>query len=402
MTEIIVLLSFIGIAIGRLPVLRMNRATIALVGAVAVVVVGGLGLREAFASIDLNTVALLFAVMILNVNLRYSGFFRVVGRRITLYARTPQQLLALIVGAAGVLSALFLNDTIVLMMTPLVVEICELERRNPVPFLIGLATSANIGSMTTVIGNPQNILIGASSGIHFVTFTSYLAAPGVAGLVVAWAIIVLVFRRDFTRGELIPVEVAKARLIRPLFVKSMAAVAVLVVGLALGYSVTLSALASAALLLLTRRIKAERILRDVDWSILVFFSGLFILVDAVRMSPVYAAIMDAADRVMMHSVALFTLVSVALSNLVSNVPAVMILRPYLSALPHAQHWWILLAMATTLAGNLTLLGSVANLIVAETAKRHGVSLGFWDYLKAGVPITAATTVLSALYLSLVR
>jgi len=402
MIEIIVLLCFVGIAIGGFPVLRMNRATIALVGAVAVVVLGGLGLHAAFASLDLNTLALLFAVMILNVNLRYSGFFRVVGQRMTLYAKTPRQLLALIIGVSGVLSAVFLNDTIVLMLTPLVVEICQLKGRNPVPFLIGLATSANIGSMTTVIGNPQNILIGASSNIHFVTFTSYLAVPGIVGLVMAWAIIVIVFHGDFVRGVLVPVEMAKARLIRPLFVKCMAAVAVLVAGLVLGYPVTLSALASAALLLLTRRIKPERILRDIDWSILVFFSGLFILVDAVRISPIYRAIMDVADRVMMHSVALFTLVSVALSNLVSNVPAVMVLRPYLSSLPRTQHWWILLAMATTLAGNLTLLGSVANLIVAETAKRHGVTLGFWDYLKAGLPITAVTTTLSALYLSLVR
>ncbi len=402
MIETIVLLCFIGIAIGGFPVLRMNRATIALVGAVAVIVAGGLSLKGAFASIDLNTLALLFAVMILNVNLRYSGFFRVVGQRITLYAKTPRQLLALVIGAAGALSAIFLNDTIVLMLTPLVVEICELEHRNPIPFLIGLATAANIGSMTTVIGNPQNILIGASSGIHFVTFTAHLALPGVVGLAVAWAIIILVFRSDFIPGELFPVEVAKARLIRPLFVKSMVAVAVLVTGLALGYPVTLSALASAALLLVTRRIKPERILRDIDWSILVFFSGLFILIEAVRLSPIYAAILGVADRVMMHSVALFTLVSVALSNLVSNVPAVMILRPYLSALPHAQHWWILLAMATTLAGNLTLLGSVANLIVAETAKRQGVTLGFWDYLKAGLPITAVTTTLSAVYLSLLR
>ncbi len=402
MIEIILLLSLVGIAAGGFPVFRMNRATIALVGAVAMIVVGGLSLSEAFKSLDLNTLALLFAVMILVVNFRYSGLFKVIGQRISQLARSPRQLLALIIGVSGVLSAIFLNDTIVLMLTPLVVEIAMLEHRSPIPFLIGLATAANIGSMTTVIGNPQNILIGASSGIPFLAFSSYLVVPGILGLVAAWAIIVLVFRRDFAPRDFVRVEMVKARLIRPIFVKCLFAVAILIAGLVLGQSVTLSALASAALLLLTRRIKPERILRDINWSILVFFAGLFILIDGLRSSPLYPAAMRVADRVMMHSDALFTLVSVVLSNLISNVPAVMVLRPYLSTLPHAQHWWILLAMATTLAGNLTLLGSVANLIVAESAKRHGVTLGFWDYLKAGLPITAVTTVLSTLYLSLLR
>lgn len=402
MVEVIAALCFIGIAAGGFPILRMNRATIALVGAVAVVVVGGLSLRSALASLDLNTLTLLFAVMILNINLRYSRFFRVVAQRITVLAKGPRELLALIVVASGLLSSLFLNDTIVLMLTPLVVEVCESERLNPIPFLVGLAVSANIGSMATVIGNPQNILIGASSGIPFATFTAHLFLPALAGLAVAWGIVVAVYRRDFSRGDFTPVPQARIRLIRPLFVKCLIAIAVLVAGLLLGHSVTLSALASAAILLLTRRIKPERILKDIDWSLLVFFSGLFIIVEALRSTGLYEVVMRAAERVMMHSTALFTVISALLSNLISNVPAVMVLRPYLAGLPNAQPWWLLLAMATTLAGNLTLLGSVANLIVAEGAKRRGITLGFLAYLKAGLPITVVTTTIGALYLALVH
>jgi len=154
----------------------MNRATIALVGAVVLIVMGAISLEGAYQALDLNTLALLFAMMVINVNLRLAGFFQVVGRRVVRWAHSPRQLLALVIGVSGLLSALFLNDTIVLMFTPLVLEIVLALRRNPIPYLVGLVAAANIGSAATITGNPQNMLIGAASGIPYISFVEYLKA----------------------------------------------------------------------------------------------------------------------------------------------------------------------------------------------------------------------------------
>ncbi|HUZ17120.1 MAG TPA: anion transporter [Spirochaetia bacterium] len=401
MVEIIVLVSFIGIAVGRLPILRMNRASIALVGAILAVLVGGLPIESAFRSLDMGTLSLLFAVMVINVNLAYSGFFRYVGFSITRAARSSTQLLALVVGASGLLSAFFLNDTIVLMLTPLVIEMCASRSLKPLPFLIALALSANIGSMATIIGNPQNILIGSSSGISFARFAGYLSVPALLGLVVAWAIVYLVFRRDLLQTWQDEGSGLRPKVYRPLLVKSCVSGLLMLGGVLAGLPTSVAALGAAAFLLVTRRIKPERVFSDIDWSLLVFFGGLFMLTEAVRLLPDYQSIMASMVARMAGSVPLFTLASVVLSNLISNVPAVMLVRPIIPTLPNANLSWMLLAMATTLAGNLTLLGSVANLIVAEGAKKRGIRLSFGAYLKAGVPVTLITTLIGAVWLALV-
>lgn len=196
-TAIIASLTLVGVAIGRLPALKMNRATIALVGATLLVVIGALGLEDAFRAVDWNTILLLFGMMVLNVNLRAAGFFQIVTSRVLRLARTPRRLLALLLAVSGGLSALFLNDTIVLVFTPLVLEMAAALRRNPLPYLVGLVTAANIGSVATITGNPQNMLVGMASGIGFVEFTVALAPIAFAGLAVAWGVLVIVYRREF-------------------------------------------------------------------------------------------------------------------------------------------------------------------------------------------------------------
>ena len=198
-------LTLVGVAVGRYPGLRMNRSTIALAGGVILIVAGAISLEEAYQALDLDTLALLFSMMVLNVNLRGSGFFKLVGRWVIRWARSPRQLLALIVVTSGLLSALFLNDTIVLMFTPLVLEIVLALDRHPIPYLVGLVSAANIGSAATITGNPQNMLIGASSHIPYVRFTAALAPAALAGLAVAWAVLVLVYRKEFARGPLPPI-----------------------------------------------------------------------------------------------------------------------------------------------------------------------------------------------------
>lgn len=385
---------------GRLPVLRMNRATIALVGAVLVVLVGRISIREAFASLDLGTLALLFGVMILSVNLSYSGFFDLVAYRVTRHARSERQLLALVMASSGALSAVFLNDTICLMLTPLVLSICMSRDLRPAPYLIAIAVSANIGSAATPIGNPQNVLIGAVSGIPFFDFVVRMVVPAAASLVLAWLVLVLVFRNRLSRGPFSSIETRPPHVYRPLLVKSLIGVGIMLAGIIAGLSTSVAALSAASFLLITRRIKPDRVLRDVDWTLLVFFGSLFILTGSIRTLDSYHVVLSRTVGLMVGHPSLFAAFSAVLSNLISNVPAVMLLRSFVEGLPDAHPWWLLLSLATTFAGNLTLLGSVANLIVAEGARKRGVILSFWEYLKVGVIVTVLSVTVGTAWLVL--
>ncbi len=395
----VALLTLLGVALGRYPVLRMNRATLALVGATLMVVLGGLPLQKAYAALDMDTLVLLFAMMVINVNLRLAGFFGLVAQWVVALARTPRQLLALLVVAAGILSALFLNDTIVLMFTPLVLELCVALELRPVPYLVALVSAANVGSLATIIGNPQNMIIGTQSGIPFATFTARLGPVALAGLALTWLVLVGVYRTDF-RASCFPTGPSlTVRVHRPLLRKCALASLLMVGALGVGAPIALASLAAAAFLLVTRRVKPQRVFQELDWSLLVFFSGLFVVTGALGHSGLTERLFRLAKPMADQGVASLTAVAVVLSNLVSNVPAVMLFRPLVGGFEDPHRVWLVLAMATTLAGNLTLLGSVANLIVAEGARQRGVHLGFLEYLKAGVPITLATLLVGILWLS---
>jgi Na+/H+ antiporter NhaD/arsenite permease-like protein len=398
---LIIVITIMGVAVGRYPWLHMNRATIALVGATSLIGIGAIPLERAYAALDLDTLVLLFAMMIINVNLRLAGFFRLVGNRVIYWARSPRQLLGLIILVAGILSALFLNDTIVLVFTPFVIEIVTSLKRNPIPYLVGLVTAANIGSTATITGNPQNMLIGLSSRISFVTFSGYLTPVALVGLGLAWLILILVYRTEFNSPSFSTFPQFRDRPYRPLLRKSMIATGLMVLAFLGGFSIPLAALAAASLLLITRRLKPERVFREIDWALLVFFSGLFVVTGAIEEIGVSRQLFAWTQPLAEQSVLNLSLVSVVLSNLISNVPAVLLFRPVVPQFPNPQQTWLTLAMATTLAGNLTLLGSVANLIVAETAKQAGIQLSFNEYLKAGVPITLATLLVGIIWLSYV-
>jgi len=395
----VVFVTLVGVAVGRYPWLHMNRATIALVGATALIALGAISLEDAYAALDMNTLVLLFAMMVLNVNLRLAGFFRLVASEVIRLARTPRQLLALIVVVSGVLSALFLNDTIVLMFTPLVLDIVLALDRNPIPYLIGLVSAANIGSAATIVGNPQNMIIGVNSGLNFTAFTGRLAPVSIAGLAVAWLVVVLVYRAEFARPLAQNISLPREAVYRPLLNKGMLATAVMLVAFVAGAPIPLAALVAAALLLITRRIKPQRVFNEVDFTLLVFFGGLFIVTGAIEHSGLSEKLFTVGRPLATQGVAALSIVGAILSNLVSNVPAVLLFRPLVPQLPDPQQAWLTLAMATTFAGNLTLLGSVANLIVAEVARGRGVELSFREYLKAGVPITLVSLLLGILWLS---
>ncbi len=396
---VIIVTTLVGVAVGRYPWLKMNRATIALVGATLLVALGVLTLDEAYLAVDWNTIVLLFGMMVLNVNLRMAGFFHLVTAKVIKYARTPRRLLALIVLVAGVFSAVFLNDTIVLVFTPLILDLATALRRNPLPYLVALVTAANLGSVATIIGNPQNMLVGISSGIGFVDFTAALAPIALLGLGVIWVVIVLVYRADF-RAEIFTTSyqlVAEVK--RPRLRKALFATVLMLVTLIAGAPVPLAAVLAAAVLLVTRRTDPAHVFQEIDWSLLVFFSALFVVTGAIGASGLGAHLFRLLQPYANAGPGSLTAVSVVLSNLVSNVPAVMLFRPIIPTLTDPNQAWLTLAMATTLAGNLTLLGSVANLIVAEVARGRGVHLSFLEYLKAGLPIAILTLLLGVAWLS---
>lgn len=397
----VVFATLLGVALGRYPVLRMNRATIAFVGAV-VLLLGGAVQREAvWRLIDWDTIALLFAMMVINANFRLSGFFHLVGSWIARNARTPGRLLGLIIFASGFLSALFLNDTIVLMFTPLVIDLTLGMRRNPVPYLVGLVCAANIGSVATITGNPQNMIVGMSSGIPFAQFTGALAPVAIVGLGLAWLIIFVLHRREFSAGPLSCAFRMPQRHYRPLLRKGILAAGAMLIAFFAGAPISVSALGAAAVLLVTRRLKPSRVFREIDWSLLVFFTCLFVVTGSLQANGISDRLFSFGRPWIEGSLAGFCGVAVVLSNLVSNVPAVMLFRPMVAALPNPEPWWLALAVSTTLAGNLTLLGSVANLIVAEIAMGRGVRLGFMAYLRAGAPITLATLSIAVIWIALV-
>jgi Na+/H+ antiporter NhaD/arsenite permease-like protein len=379
----------VALALGRLPWLRVDRAGVAIIGASLMLAANALTLEQAYAAIDYDTIVLLFGMMIVVANLRLSGFFALVSAWVVRHAHRPLLLLSGIVAVSGVLSAFFVNDTMCLVLTPLVLDITERLRRNPIPYLLAVAMASNAGSVATITGNPQNMMIGSFSHIGYRTFAAALAPVALISLAITVAAIAVVYRTEFQKEAALYVEPSKVRVNRALMAKSLAVAAAMLVAFFAGWPPPKTALIAGALLLLTRRLKPERIYREIDWSLLALFVGLFVVIAGLERTPFPADLFAVASRYRLERTLPMTVFSAALSNLVSNVPAVLVFRSFVTRLPDAAHAWLTLAMSSTLAGNLTVLGSVANLIVVQRA-RGRVEIGFWEYAKAGVPITILT------------
>jgi len=400
---LIPLLIFLGtytvLAFGAVPVIRLDRTGAAIVGAILMIVAGGVPLDEAYQAIDYRTLVLLFGMMVLVANLRLALFFRVLAETLTRRVARPSHLLVAIVFAAGLLSAVFVNDTICLVFTPVLVEVARARNQKPLPYLLALATASNVGSVAAITGNPQNMLIGSMSGISYVRFTASLAPVALAGLAVVSAVVYLSFRRDLLTASAAAGSVAVRPVHRALMVKSLLVAAGMLAGFLAGVEPALVASSGAAVLLVTRRVKPEKVYRQIDWGLLVLFVGLFIVIHGVERAQLDARFFDLLRPVGVQTVAGLSIVSAVLSNLVSNVPAVMLFTRLVPQLPHPDLAWLALAMSSTLAGNLTILGSIANLIVVEGAARHGVRISFMDYLKVGVPVTVVSLALGILWLA---
>lgn len=399
-TLLIVTITYIGIALGEFPSFRANRTTITLMGAGALLAAGQIAFNQIGSFLDLNTLTLLFGMMIINANLQLAGFFRLAGRTILRFTHTSRGLLALLIAVSGILSALFLNDTICLMLTPLVLDITLGAKRNPIPYLIALATASNVGSVALLTGNPQNMIIGIASKISYVHFAQALVPIALLGMGGIWLVIIWFYPNEFHSEHFDIGELHEPRIYRPLLYKSLFVTAGLLVGFIVGVPIAESALIAACVLLLTRRIHPDKIMSRVDWNLMVFFSALFIVSGSLETSGLTKGLYDSVSKSLNGSSITLSAITVLLSNLISNVPAVLLLKPIIPHLSNPQAGWLTLAATSTLAGNLTLLGSVANLIVVEIAARRNVKVSFWEYTKPGFIITTISLVLGVTWIQL--
>lgn len=398
-TLAIVAFTFIGIAIGRYPFIKSNRTTIALLGVALLMATSQVKFKELPSYIDFDTLILLFSMMIINANLKLSGFFTLAGRLMVRLARSPRVLLALEILFMGILSALFLNDTICLMFAPFIITLVNQLKRNPMPYLIGLATAANIGSTATLTGNPQNMIVGIASGIPYLHFTLALAPIALLSMGGIWLVLVKMYPYELPPHESFSfAEEDQQAISRPLMVKTLVVVAGLLVAFLSGAPIAMAAFIAANILLITRQHQPFHVFAEFDWTLLVFFAAMFVVSGSLETSGVTSTLIHLNNLAQQANIWNLTVVTSLLSNLISNVPAVLLLKSVAANMPNPRLGWLTIAAASTLAGNLTLLGSVANLIVAETASRWRIDLSFWEYTKSGVIITLISLLIGVAWL----
>ena len=389
--------SYTVFAVGRFPGTHIDRPAAAVIGAAMMFAFRVLGPEQGLRSINYATIVLLFAMMVVVAGLHLAGFFKSISD--IFIAHVPSRwLLPVVIFSSGILSAFLVNDIVCLLMAPLVMGISRQTGRRATPYLLALATASNIGSTATVTGNPQNILIGSVSRIPYLDFLVHLGPVALIGLFLDWAILYLIYFRSDSGISLPPANQKvftrpESHLIFPIVIT----IGVLG-GFLAGFPPALVAAVGAAVVLMHPRYPSKNVYGEVDWSLLIFFAGLFLIVGGAEQSGIARELLSAAERFNLQNRWIFTGAVVFLANIVSNVPAVMLLKGLLPHFADARHFWLLLAMSSTLAGNLTITGSVANIIVVEKAREES-PVSFGEYLKAGIPVTVATIVVGVIWLN---
>lgn len=389
---------YLSMLLGGVPGLRVDRTGAALLGAIALLAGGAIDERAALESIDVPTLALLFGLMVVSAQFQLGGFYAAAIRRVVLLDASPAALLAAVIAFSGTLSAVLTNDVVCLTIAPLLLRLCLAKRLNPTPYLIALACAANVGSAATLIGNPQNILIGEA--LHL-SFNRYLltALPTCAlGLAVVWVAIAVRYRGDWTREATPANDEPEPSVDRWQTGKGLFVLALLIAAFVFAptWPRELLALAAAGFLLLNRKFHSQKIMGLVDWPLLVLFISLFIVNRAFDLTGGVEWLVSRSESagVSLARPANLFVATAALSNLISNVPAVMLLLPIAEG-PNAG---ALLALSSTLAGNLVIVGSIANIIVVEAARRGGVEINARTHAAIGVPVTLATLLFAAVQL----
>jgi len=394
-------ITYVLISGRQMKILPLNRPAAALLGAVLMVSTGVMTPQRAYGAVNYDTLVLLLGMMLISAYLYLAHFFEWAADVILKYSHTPGRLLLYLTLTSGILSALLVNDTICLMLTPLVVAVIKRGKLPLLPFLIALATSANIGSVATLVGNPQNMIIGHFSHIPFSEFARSLAPAAIIGLAINFGILRFGFRSVLRAAVIIRKPDVVLKLDRGLFVLVCIVFVSIFVCFFAGLNLAWTALAGAALVMVLGRRDTHEVLKLVDWHLLVFFAALFVVVEGLSDTGLPDAIYRNLQPMFGAQAAAqtwnLTWFSIAGSNIFSNVPFVLVAGKWIPHFVDPVLMWEVLALATTFAGNLTIIGSVANMIVVESAREH-LEIGFWDYARVGIPITALTTAAGILVL----
>jgi len=391
---VIFAITYLLISGRQMKVLLLNRPAAALLGAVLMVSTGVMTPERAYRAVNYDTLVLLLGMMLITAYLYLAHFFEWAADVVLKYSRTPWRLLLYLTLTSGILSALLVNDTICLMLTPLVVAVIKRSKLPLLPFLIALATSANIGSVATLVGNPQNMIIGHFSHISFSEFARSLVPAAIIGLAINFGILRFGFRKVLRSAVITREPDVGLQLDRGLFALVCVVLVSIFVCFFAGLNLAWIALAGAVLVMVLARRDTHEVLKLVDWHLLVFFAALFVVVEGLSDTGLPDAIYRHLQPMFGAQTAAqtwnLTWFSIAGSNIFSNVPFVLVAGKWIPHFADPVLMWKVLALATTFAGNLTIIGSVANMIVVESAREH-LEIGFWDYARVGIPITALTT-----------
>lgn len=398
---ILFVLTYLGIAFGSIPGLLIDRTGIAILGATAMVAAGLVTSTEAARFLDVSTILLLYGLMVLSAQLRIGGFYTRLALAVVERMRSPQGFLFQLMVISALLSAILANDIICLAFTPVVAVSMQRAGYNPLPFLLGLAISSNIGSAATIIGNPQNMLIGQTGDLDFGRFLLWCGPPSMVSLLLAYAILVGLYRRNWHLDAPRTLELAEG--LWPAFNRHHVRKGLILTVLLIGLFFTpvpreISAISVAGILLCSRYITTRQVLGLVDWHLIALFTGLFIIVGVVSKFgyPAQAMVILKSRGFNIDDPFFLIAITVILSNLFSNVPAVMLLLQNVDT-QNVQNLYVL-ALASTYAGNLITLGSIANLITIEQAAPFGIRVSFREYARAGVPVTLTSLVVILLWI----
>jgi Na+/H+ antiporter NhaD/arsenite permease-like protein len=395
---VIFAITYVGIIFTRLPKINVDRPSAAFFGAVSMIVFGVLNFEEAVMAVDYNTIALLLGMMIIISTLQLDGFFSLIAQKTLSWSRTPLRLLIIITFVSGVASAFLVNDAVVLLFTPVIIAICRASSLNPVPYLIAEILSSNIGSVMTITGNPQNMLIGISSGIDYATFFFRLLPISLTGMTMVVLVVRRFYRAHFRNGKVIAVEThrfpyryASMKYSVPVFI---GVIILFFLGKLFNLSIPVIALTGASLILIFGKVRPSEVIKNVDWVLLLFFASLFIVVEGAVKAGLMDSFLqsggltdDMGGIVKLHGLSLF------MSQVVSNVPYTVMMLPILKPLS-SDMLWLTLASASTLAGNATIIGAMANLIVIESAGKHGIRIGFVEFFRIGIIATLLSFIIS--------
>lgn len=383
-SAIILIIVLVIFTLGKSPVFRVDRAGAAIIGATMTIVFGVLTFDQAARAVDYRTIILLFAMMLISSYLNIIGIFDHLGHYALNRLKTSKGLLGVVIAISGLLSAFLINDIVCLLFTPIVISVCRRAKIQPIPFLLAVALSSNIGSAATLIGNPQNILIGSLSQLPFAWYFLLALPISMMGLFFTYVVLVKVYAQELSQPLILSSVQEKAKPIhRFLLLKGIVVLSGVLLGFLLGLEPAIVASLGATLLLITRRLKPNKVYEGIDFNLLVIFIGLFVIVGGVEQSGLFNKLLGGVKATNFQ---VFTVLTVLLSNIVSNIPAVMLLK-FIIPTVHSSIWWANMALFSTLAGNLTITGSIANLIVAELAKKNGITIRFFDYLRIGFPVT---------------